>query len=383
MKRRTALSSITVLIISILFTFTANATPMENEAVKAQNGEYVQDYKTILKEVCNIIDTLATVSPDTMPEEEPYIEGAMGIIETIKYPAPDEVSERTPAALLQKFGYTIQDINADGTRELIIGEINERKAHSCFGSKIYAVYKQTNDKVYCILEGTNRNCFDILNDGTFFNFGSAGAANTIFGSYALYPVKKILSCENFYFSAENNETFQEISYYHNTSGEFDKAVSQVISEKEFDTARNEYEKRIKPIQLIPLAYALSANTHTASISAQWAEKILDAGTPYTEFIADNSDQQVKIAFSASIGVKDFKVLKLALAEVNEDGKPSFSAKELYMVPALKPHFPLVVGITFSGSIPQYGISYTDENGRSKQFAIERSGDDGSLLLTEF
>lgn len=318
-----------------------------------------------------------------MPEEEPYIEGAMGIIEAIKYPAPDESSERTSAALLQKFGYTIQDINADGTRELIISEIKERKDHSCFGSKIYAVYKQTQDRVYCILEGTARNRFNILNDGTFFNFGSAGAANTIFGSYALYPTKKELSCENFYFSCEKDETFQEISCYHNTSGEFDKKVSKVITEKAFDAALNEYEKRIKQIQLVPLAYALSANTHTVSISAQWAEKILDAGTPYTEFIADNSDQQVKIAFSASIGVKDFKVLKLELAEVNEDGKPSFSAKELYMVPALKPHFPLVVGMTFSGTIPQYGISYTDENGRSKQFAIEQSGEDGSILLTEF
>lgn len=53
------------------------------------------------------------------------------------------------------------------------------------------------------------------------------------------------------------------------------------------------------------------------------------------------------------------------------------------VPALKSHFPLVVGMTFFGSIPHYGISYTDENGSSKQFAIEQSGDDGSILLTEF
>lgn len=358
MRRRTALSSITALIISILFTFTANANPTENKAVKTQNGGYVQDYKTILKELFNIIDIFVSVPPDAMPEKEPCIEGAAGIIEKIKYPAPDEVSERTSAALLQKFGYTIQDINADGTRELIIGEIKERKDYFCFGSKIYAVYKQTQDRVYCILEGTNRNRFDILNDGTFFNFGSAGAANTIFGNYALYPTKKTLSCENFYFSCENYETFQEISCYHNTSGEFDKAVSKVISEKAFDTARKEYEKRIKQIQLVPLAYALSANMHTASISAQRAEKILDAGTPYLEFIADkSSDQQVKIAFSSSIGVKDFKVLK--------------------------PNRPLVVDMAFFGSIPHYGISYTDENGRSKKFTIEQNSGDGSVILQEF
>lgn len=116
MRRRTALSNITALIISILFTFTANANPMENKAVKTQNGGYVQDYKTILKEFFDIIDIFVSVPPDAMPAEEPCIEGAAGIIEKIKYPAPDEVSERTSAALLQKFGYTIQDINADGTR---------------------------------------------------------------------------------------------------------------------------------------------------------------------------------------------------------------------------------------------------------------------------
>lgn len=361
------------------------ASDTQKDAVKALNGEYVQNYETVLKELCTLIDMISTPDPNAMPEEEPYIEGAMGILEKIKYPNPND----PPAEPFQKIGYTIRDINADGIAELIIGEISEKIENSWFGSKIYAVYKLMDGKIYCLLEGTVRNSFELLSDGTFFNFGSEGAAHAIFGSYALYPKKAALECEDFYFNYEKDETFQEILYYHNTSGIYDKAVSDVIAENEYEKALNEYYKNSKQIQLFPLSSAVSNTMHAPSVSVQRAERIFDLGTPYHEFTADNSKQQVKIAFSASINVKDFKVLKLECLNVDENGKPIFSAKEIYMQPALKPHHPFVLGMTFLGSIPQYGISYIDENGRTKQYTINQnskddgSKGDGSIYLQEF
>lgn len=374
--------------IAIFFPANASTAMKTKQAVKAQNGEYVQNYETILKELCTIIEVISSSDPESMPEEEPYIEGAAGIIEAIKYPVPDEVAG-TVAKLPHKIGYSIQDINADGIAELVVGEIKEKKGNSYLGSKIYAVYTQIDGKIYRLLEGHARNSFEILNDHTFFNLGSEGAGHTLFGSYILLPKNKTVTCEDFYFTYEKDETFQEILYYHNTSGIYDRAVSEVIAQDVYEKALNEYYKNSKQIQLVPLSSTVSNTMHAPSVSVQRAERIFDSGTPYTEFTADNSEQQVKIAFSASIGVKEFKVLKLECLNVDENGKPIFSAKEIYMQPALKPHQPFVLGMTFWGSIPQYGISYRDENGRTKQYTINQSskGDgskgDGSIFLQEF
>lgn len=40
-------------------------------------------------------------------------------------------------------------------------------------------------------------------------------------------------------------------------------------------------------------------------------------------------------------------------------------------------------MTFSGDIPNYGISYVDEQGTTRNYALEVSGKDGSILLSEF
>lgn len=38
------------------------------------------------------------------------------------------------------------------------------------------------------------------------------------------------------------------------------------------------------------------------------------------------------------------------------------------------------GSTFYGAIPNYGISYVDGNGAARSFAVEMSGEDGSVVL---
>ena len=45
--------------------------------------------------------------------------------------------------------------------------------------------------------------------------------------------------------------------------------------------------------------------------------------------------------------------------------------------------PLVIRIAFPGDVPAYGIRVTDENYTIWQFAIGISGEDGSLVLSEF
>jgi hypothetical protein len=118
------------------------------------------------------------------------------------------------------------------------------------------------------------------------------------------------------------------------------------------------------------------------VAARWAEEALSGYSAYDEFIADTTEPQVMILFSAEGTVRDFKVLKLNFEDVDESGRVMFSAIELYTQDRLIPERPLVLGMTFFGSIPHYGISYVDESGTTRNYAVEMSGKDGSLLMVE-
>ena len=58
-------------------------------------------------------------------------------------------------------------------------------------------------------------------------------------------------------------------------------------------------------------------------------------------------------------------------------------EEIYSAGDVSAEKPLLVKLTFIGSIPNYGISYEDNSGAVKKFTISQSGFDGSLELTPF
>ena len=102
-----------------------------------------------------------------------------------------------------------------------------------------------------------------------------------------------------------------------------------------------------------------------------------------EFDVTGEESQVRVLFTASAAVTDFKVLSLTCENVDDDGNISFSVQERYTQPELTPDCSLVVGMEFFGSIPNNGISYVDTDGVEKRFAVNMSGEDGSLYLWEF
>lgn len=121
----------------------------------------------------------------------------------------------------------------------------------------------------------------------------------------------------------------------------------------------------------------------AIVYAEPAEEVLSLYSDYDEFVADKTEPQVKVAFSTDSLVENFKVLALSLEDVDENGQMTFSEKQLYTLDSLTSGRPLVVTMTFYGSVPRYGISYVDQNGTERRFAVEMSGEGGSILLREF
>lgn len=104
---------------------------------------------------------------------------------------------------------------------------------------------------------------------------------------------------------------------------------------------------------------------------------------FVEFNVTGEESQVRVLFTASAAVTDFKVLSLTCEDIDENGNISFSVQECYSQPELTPDCPLIVGMEFFGSIPNNGISYVDTDGVEKRFAVDMSGEDGSLYLWEF
>lgn len=114
------------------------------------------------------------------------------------------------------------------------------------------------------------------------------------------------------------------------------------------------------------------------------EDLLAHPETFDEFIADESEYQVKVVFTTDTAIKDFKYVELSFNEAPESGKSEFTVtKELYSLAELSPNRPLVIGMTFEGIIPNRGISFIDENGKTKYYTIQMSGKDGSLFLTAF
>ena len=136
--------------------------------------------------------------------------------------------------------------------------------------------------------------------------------------------------------------------------------------------------------LLTLFLAISVmNTAELSLGIKLAKDVKLTEGAYDEYVADAEKQQIRLVLTTDAPVTNFKVLGLEIKEVDNTGKPFFSEAVLYTQEKLTPKRPLVLTLSFLGDIPNYGISYTDENGAIKRYAIGQSGEDGSLLLTEY
>lgn len=105
--------------------------------------------------------------------------------------------------------------------------------------------------------------------------------------------------------------------------------------------------------------------------------------PYETFVADVSEYSEMLAFMKNEGgnVSDFKLYKLEYVETPSEELPHFKAEEIYHRDTLSDIDPILIQLTFFGTIPSYGFSFVDEYGM-KSYALSLSGMDGSLVMPE-
>ena len=276
-------------------------------------------------------------------------------------------------------GYTLFDISGDGVPELVIGDISEPAANgekTGLGSQIYACYTAVDGTPQLVFEGWGRNGYWYAGENRIFNLGSGGAMYTIFGMYVLSEDGTTLECTDYYFTYELDENFEEIGFFHNTTGEWDPGVSEQldVDEEAFWMIEEEMDQQIRNMELTPFSsYELSGKDGgTGNIGSE--------NDPSLVSVAWEDETASQVRFSAEKTVRDFKVLGLTFLEGDDSERIAFAAEELCAVDVLTPEEPLVQELLFGGAIPNCGFSYVDEAGTVRAFTVEVSGMDGSLLI---
>ena len=118
-----------------------------------------------------------------------------------------------------------------------------------------------------------------------------------------------------------------------------------------------------------------------AVQAHWAEDVLAGLSDYHEVSVSTAEPRARVLLSCEYAVKDFKVLGIEASPMSNS--LSFSTEELYALDELSPDRPLLLNMTFYGLLPYYGVSYVDDSGETISYSINMSGEDGSVILTEF
>ncbi len=114
----------------------------------------------------------------------------------------------------------------------------------------------------------------------------------------------------------------------------------------------------------------------APIYADYAEESFNA---YHAYWSDETDYITSIGFTPAERLTDVQFGLLDWFETE-----SWQMSEvLYTMDELDPDHPFLAQVVFWGDMTTYGISFTDENGEVRHYAVSISGKDGSLVCTEY
>lgn len=204
-----------------------------------------------------------------------------------------------------------------------------------------------------------------------------------FGQDVFYLTKDgtELECESFLFTGLNSDGDLEV--YYNETGSWDPAES----EKSDMTAEDFWalDPAGEPLALTPFSGSGGWNAveSESPVSVQYLMEVGDEDYDWVT-LYDGSDACC-ILITSDSWVSNLNIWNLFVEDVADDGTVTCSttlAGDDCHWDTVTLDTPIAVQLIFYGDLPTYGISYEDQHGTLHCFAIEVSGDDGSLLLRE-
>ena len=116
--------------------------------------------------------------------------------------------------------------------------------------------------------------------------------------------------------------------------------------------------------------------HLAPIYADYAPESFNA---YHAYWSEEDDYITSIGFTPGETLTD---VKFGLLDwFNAEEFPGFEV--LHTIDEMDPDHPFLAQVVFWGDMTTYGISFTDESGNVRHFAVSISGKDGSLICQEY
>lgn len=281
-------------------------------------------------------------------------------------------------------GYTMQDISGDGVPELILGYADQKQGQGAYSSDIYAIYTLVDGKPQLKFEAWFKDRLRLLKGNELFVQGTSGAAESYTGRFALEGTKK--KCLDFFFTKPDEQNPGQIIVYHNQNGASDPKQSEKSSVTLEELGDMGSDFSFESLEFLPLKnYPQQGMKGLAKkhISIEWQKNSRLDLAKAERFSAPNADSAAKVVLLSDEPLHNFKVLGLELANIDESGKVSYNVKDLYTKDRLQAKAPFVLTLTTFEFTPYTGISFEDDLGRVRQFAIGQSGMDGSVTLSEF
>lgn len=372
----------------------ADETPADENA----EGEAHPEIKGYKRNYLPILDRAAYIlaESDINSGNEEMGEGETALFESTMYREYSVYGNP-----LYDFGYTFSDLNADGYDELLImyntfEDANYDGTTPGKGSLIAAAYGLVDDQPKLLFEGWSRNTYQLRIDKKLANRGSAGAAYAITGVYEI-DANLVCNCLDYYFTHEIDGDYENIGLYHNTVGTDDMAASELIEGDAFDEFDKECNKIFVTVMELPVTtfanyydptmagHAASAGSEEEDLLNVFVASYYEQGVPYEFITLDESEYSQDVMFQIWDGsVSDFKISKLSLKDVEDDGNPIFDEEVVYELPSYGAGDSQVVAtMSFPGDTPSYGYSYKTASGEEKKFSLSLSGLDGSLVTSSY
>lgn len=279
---------------------------------------------------------------------------------------------------LNLLGYTLQDINNDKVPELIFAILdNEKQGKGYYGKDIYAVYTFVDGKIKFIDEGWARSNIKLLANNMLLTRGNSSNTDYVLVLKDLLPNGK-KRCIDMYFTRSKSNNEPGLDVYRNNVGRDDVAVSQktnMTADDFFDMGEEMAGDSVK-LELLPLKEYKQRGFK--GLAMQYLEcmgvhELQDAKfdlSKYEQVSVPNPFKGADVIFRSTKNLEEFRLLELA------------SGKSVYSKDLLMADEKLVLHLESLETIPKNGISFKDDAGRERRFAILQSGKDGSIYLQE-